>query len=314
MKEAVLVEPKKFNVKEVTKPKINKDEVLIKIKSCGICGSELEPFLGNPGCTYPTKLGHEIAGIIEEAGEAVTCYKVGDLVTGRVSPGFAEYTKGPEKNLLPIPQVMSFDEASMAEPIACIVSAVKRIPVKIGDKVAVIGCGFMGLLLIQCLAQRLAESITAIDMRKETFEMAQKCGASLCLSPADSNFNEQVAEITKGNKFDVVVEVTGSNKALELAGELTRIRGSLVIFGYHQGIRNVNMQQWNWKGLDVINAHERSDEVYMNSMEIGLNLLHKGKITLDGLITHKFPLGQINDAFKACTEKTNGCIKAVINP
>jgi len=298
----------------VEKPKINKNEVLIKIKSCGICGSELDPFIGNPNSTYPVMLGHEIAGIIEEAGVEVTGFKVGDLVTGRVSPGFAEYIKGTEKNLLHIPKGMTFDEASMAEPIACIVSAMKRIPVHIGDKVAVVGCGFMGLLLIQCLSQRLAERIIAIDIRKETFEIAKKCGAYACLSPTDSDFNEQVLEHTKEKKFDIVVEVTGSNKALDLAGEITRIRGCLAIFGYHQGIRNVNMQQWNWKGLDVINTHERSDEVYMNSMEIGLNLLNMKKIVLDGLLTHKHPLGQINEAFLACTKKTNGCIKAIINP
>ncbi|MEM2514482.1 MAG: zinc-binding dehydrogenase, partial [Candidatus Bathyarchaeia archaeon] len=122
-------------------------------------------------------------------------------------------------------------------------------------------------------------------------------------------------DATDGRGADVVIEAVGEQSSLDVATKIAKIRGTLVIFGYHVGEpRIIDMERWNWKGLDVINAHERETEVYMEGMRIGINLLSKGKIKIKPLITHIYPLEQINRAFTEIEVKIKGLIKAVITP
>jgi threonine dehydrogenase-like Zn-dependent dehydrogenase len=111
----------------------------------------------------------------------------------------------------------------------------------------------------------------------------------------------------------VVVEATGYQMPLDLAADLTRVRGRLVIAGYHQGgPRTVNMQLWNWRGIDVVNAHERDPEIYKRGMEEGVALLAEGKLDLDPLITHTFPLEDIDRAFATTEGRPDGFLKSVV--
>jgi threonine dehydrogenase-like Zn-dependent dehydrogenase len=116
-----------------------------------------------------------------------------------------------------------------------------------------------------------------------------------------------------GRSFDVVIEAVGNQEALDLATNLTRERGRLIIAGYHQdGPRTVNMQLWNWRGLDVINAHERETSVYIQGIREAVDAVASGKLNLAPLLTHQFPLDQINRAFDAMHNRVPGFCKAVI--
>lgn len=179
----------------------------------------------------------------------------------------------------------------------------------------VIGCGFMGLLLIQLASLRSPSSIAAIDINDERLKLAADLGADLTINPHEVDAVKYVRGFTNGRGADVVIEATGEQTPLDMATEMVKIRGRLVIFGYHVGeSRSINMQMWNWKGLDVINAHERESEVYMEGMRIGIMLLSKGKIKLKTLITHRYPLTEINRAFDNVDMKVRGLIKAVVIP
>jgi threonine dehydrogenase-like Zn-dependent dehydrogenase len=122
-----------------------------------------------------------------------------------------------------------------------------------------------------------------------------------------------VNEITGNNLCDCVIEATGFQQPLELASLLTRIRGRLVIAGYHQdGNRSINIQQWNWKGIDVINAHERNEQVYINGIHKAIELVKNGIFKIDELITHKFPLESLSTAFEHMIDRPEGFLKALV--
>jgi threonine dehydrogenase-like Zn-dependent dehydrogenase len=120
---------------------------------------------------------------------------------------------------------------------------------------------------------------------------------------------------TGGNLADVVIEATGKQMPLDLGADLTRVRGRLIVAGYHQdGPRTVNMQLWNWRGLDVINAHERDPQIYKSGMEEGVRLLAARELDLEPLITHRFPLSDIERAFQTAEERPEGFIKSLVLP
>ncbi len=316
MKIAVLRGVKNFMIEEASIPSLEADEVLMHVKACGVCTSELYLWNGKfKNVVFPSYLGHEPSGVIEEVGRNVGGFNVGDHVTFLSETGcFAEYAKAKKSNIVKIANNIPFEEA-LGEPIACAVNGIRRSNIQFGDNVVVIGCGFMGLLLIQLASLRSPSSIVAIDINDERLKLAADLGADLTINPREADAVKYVMGITNGKGADVVIEATGEQKPLDMATEMVKIRGRMVIFGYHVGeLRSINMQMWNWKGLDVINAHERESEVYMEGMRIGIMLLSKGKIKLKPLITHKYPLEEINRAFNDMDMKIKGLIKAAVIP
>lgn len=317
MKMAVLRNVRNFVIEGAPMPDIGKDEVLIRVKACGICTSELYLWNGKfKGVNFPLYLGHEPSGVVEAIGEEVTNINVGDRVTflSEVGRCFAEYAKAKKNNVIKIPDHISFEEA-LGEPIACAVNGIRRSNINLGDTVVIIGCGFMGLLLIQLAALRGPSEIIAVDTNDERLKIAENFGAELTLNPLRTDPIECIMEITDRKGADVIIEATGEQAPLDMATKIAKVRSKLVIFGYHVGKpRIIDMERWNWKGLDVINAHERESEVYMEGMLIGIELLSKGKIKVKPLITHVYPLEQINRAFKEIETKIKGLIKAVIIP
>jgi len=317
MRVAVLRGVRNFVVEDVPQPEVGEDEVLIRVKACGVCTSELYLWNGKfKGLSFPLYLGHEPSGVIEAVGERVDGLSVGDRVTflSEVGGCFAEYAKAKKSNIVRIPESVSFEEA-LGEPIACAVNGIRRSNISVGDTVAVIGCGFMGLLMVQLANLRGPSEIIAMDINDERLKIAEEFGADKTINPLSSDPIKYVMESTDGKGADVVIEATGEQTPLDIATKIVRIRGTLVIFGYHVGApRTIDMERWNWKGLDVINAHERSPEVYMEGMRIGIKLISKGKLKIKPLITNIYPLEQINKVFADIDAKVKGLIKAVITP
>jgi threonine dehydrogenase-like Zn-dependent dehydrogenase len=154
--------------------------------------------------------------------------------------------------------------------------------------------------------------IVAVSQRRSGLEAVLGLGADEALTYGD-DVRGRIAELSGGRLADVVIEATGRQAPLDLAAELTRVRGRLVVAGYHQdGPRTVNMQLWNWRGLDVVNAHERDPEVYRSGMEEGVRRLAAGEIDLAPLLTHPFPLSEINRAFDLAEARPEGFLKSLV--
>lgn len=284
-------------------------EVRVRVAHCGVCASNVPPWEGRGWFSYPLDPGapgHEAAGVIEEIGGEVEGWSAGERVAYIGERGFAEIEHVPARNLLRLPP--GLDRDFLAEPLACAMNIFRRSAVCEGDVVAIVGPGFLGRLLIP-LAIGAGATVLAVSRR----ECPRADGAALIVGHDAAQVTGAVQEVTNGRLCDVVIEATGKQEPLDLAAELTRIRGRLVIAGYHQDPRRVNMQLWNWRGLDVVNAHERDPAVYLEGMKLALDAVQSGRWKVDGLISDRFPLDQLSEALRCTAERAPGFTKAVID-
>jgi threonine dehydrogenase-like Zn-dependent dehydrogenase len=314
MKAAAMVKPGSFSVFDIEIPTPGPNEVLVRVKACGVCSSELGIWKNNNmKVEKPLFIGHEVSGVVEEVGGDVTQLAPGDRVSVFTEKGgYAEYVTVPEKAVIKIADHVPF-ELALGEPIACAMNGTKRSGVQVGDTVVMIGLGFMGGLILQGIKLKGASRIIAIDPREESKELARKLGVDVILNPNEEDIEKRVIELTDGLGADVVIESTGYQEPLNLATKLVKIRGRIVIFGYHQGgPRTIDVQTWNWKGLDIVNAHERDPDVYIQGMRTGITLLNNHQLKMEPLVTHYFTIDQINEAFETAAKKPQGFIKAVI--
>jgi threonine dehydrogenase-like Zn-dependent dehydrogenase len=189
----------------------------------------------------------------------------------------------------------------------------RRSGISAGQTVAVVGVGFLGALLTR-LAKDAGARVIAISRRPFSLDVARDMGADE-LVPMDDHWRiiERVKELTGGAFCDRVIEAVGKQWPLDLAGELTRERGRLVVAGYHQdGPRQVNMQLWNWRGIDVVNAHERDPQVYVDGIRAAVDAVASGRLDPSPLYTHAFPLDRLGDALDATRDRPDGFLKALI--
>lgn len=279
MRAAVLVAPGKLEVASVPVPTPGPGEVRVRLEGSGICGSNLPPFEGRPWFRYPFPAGapgHEGWGTIDELGPGVLGFSRGDRVACISSRAFADFDVVPASSTIRLAAALD-GEAFPAEPLACCLNVFRRSDVHAGKDVAIVGIGFLGAVLVR-LAANAGARVIAISRRPFALEVARGMGASETLVLEDrAALVERVSALTGGKLCSVVVEATGLQGPLDLASELVRERGRLVIAGYHQdGRRSVDMQLWNWRGLDVINAHERDPAVYVEGMLLAAQAVASG--------------------------------------
>jgi threonine dehydrogenase-like Zn-dependent dehydrogenase len=316
MRYSQLVAPRTSEVVEVPTPVPGAGEVLVQVQASGVCASELHPWAdGRP--EYPHRFGHEPMGTVVAVGPEVTRFSEGDRVTGLFNKAHADLCVAKEDVLLPLPDGVG-EENALGEPLACLVNAQRRTPVELADRVALIGLGYMGLGMLQLLKLRWPSQIVAIDVREEAREAAVALGADESYDPSRvpdeykiTNFGDWQSD----RGFDVVVEGSGTQPGLTLAGEMVRAHGVLSILGYHQGgPRQVEIGMWNWKAIDVVNAHVRRRADLLESMRIGLELTAHGLIDLGALVTHRYSLDEVDRAYTDLQQKPPGFIKAVVHP
>jgi threonine dehydrogenase-like Zn-dependent dehydrogenase len=316
MRYSQLISPQVSEVVEGDAREPGPGEVKVRIIACGVCASELHPW-DRGVAAYPSRLGHEPVGVVEAVGDGVTQFAPGDRVTGLFLEAFSDTAIAPEEILLPVPEGLA-DENAMGEPLACLVNAQRRTPVELADRVALIGLGYMGLGMLQLLKLRGPSRIIAIDVREEAREHAKKLGADEVYHPNDVPEEYHLTrweDWESGRGLDVVVEASGTQPGLTLAGKLVRAHGILSILGFHQGgDRQVDVEMWNWKAIDVVNAHVRRRADLLESMRIGLELEAKGLIDMGSLVTHRFALNEVDQAYTALRDKPEGFIKAVVFP
>ena len=315
MKAAVLVGPQQVEIQEVAVPSLREGDILVRVEGCGVCGSNLPVWEGRPWFSYPLppgQPGHEAWGRIVRLGSAVEGMQVGDRVAMLSYAGYAEYDTAAASAAVLLPANLD-GRPFPAEPLACAMNVFARSGIRSGDTVAIVGIGFLGALLTSLAAQAGARVI-AITRRPFALEIARAAGAAHTLVMDDHwRLIEAVKQLTGDVGCDVVIEAVGQQWPIDLAAELTRIRGRLVIAGYHQdGPRQVNMQLWNWRGLDVINAHERDDAVYVAGMHAAVAAVSAGQLDPGPLFTHILPLDQIAAAFTLLSARPDGFLKALI--
>jgi threonine dehydrogenase-like Zn-dependent dehydrogenase len=236
-------------------------------------------------------------------------------VTGLIHKGFAEYTIAPETHLVPVPEGLP-DEAALGEPLSCVISGMRRTPIELGDCVAVVGVGFMGLLSLQAANLKGPAQLIAVDTRPDALKQTLNYGATRILSPEDISpplCLDTWDGIAKNYGVDVAIEAAGNPHALTLAGRMVKAHGTLAIVGFHQGgVVPIDMELWNWKALSIINAHERRHAYQMDCMARGLRLVEAGKLHLAPLVTHRFPLDKVDTAFNTLMSKPADFVKAII--
>lgn len=312
MWQSVRVAPKTSQLEKRSLPEIGPKDVLIGVKLCGVCASEVHPWLSEG---EPQAFGHEVVGEVVEVGAGVAGLEPPMRVTGLIHKGFAEYAAAPAKLLLPVPETLP-DEAALGEPLACVISGMRRTAIDLGDRVALVGLGFMGLLTLQAARLKGPAELIAIDTREEARGRALSYGADRVLEPSavpPDLLLEAWEDIPKGYGVNVAIEAAGNPHALALAGRMAKEHGVLAIVGYHQGEPvPVNMKLWNWKALSVLNAHERRKDYQMDCMRRGLALLEKGKLDVASLVTHSFSLEHVDDAYSAILDKPSAFVKSII--
>jgi threonine dehydrogenase-like Zn-dependent dehydrogenase len=297
-------------VVDVAEPLPGAGEVLVRIRACGLCASDLNAWRGVPGIEYPLPPGapgHETWGDVVALGADVAGLETGQAVTGLMWNGFAEFGVAVAANLLAVPG--RFGQSSLlGEPLACAMNVVRRSGLRAGDRLAIVGFGYLAGLIVQLLPDGVSNWV-AISRREDSLALALRLGAA-----AAHTYAEIPSELW--DSFDVTIEAAGVQQSLDYATWLTAYGGRLVVAGYHaDGPRTVNMQSWNWKGIDVINAHERQPSVYIDALRQALDrLASHSSVDPSALVTHTFALDEAPRAFAMAEARPPGFVKGLVNP
>ncbi|QSZ60525.1 zinc-binding dehydrogenase [Rhizobium sp. ZX09] len=290
-------------------------QVRIRLEGCGVCASNLTPWSGPEWMQFPTEpggLGHEGWGVIDRVGASVDDLKIGDRVAALSYHAYASHDIADAGLVVRLPSELD-GHPFPGEPLGCAMNIFERSGIEAGQTVAIIGIGFIGALLTQLAARRGARVI-AISRRPFSLEVAQRMGATELVEMDDHwRIIECVRQLTDGRFCDRVIEAVGKQWPLDLAGELTAERGRLIIAGYHQdGPRQINMQLWNWRGLDVINAHERDPAIYISGMRKAVAAVAAGELDPSTLYTHRYTLNDLDRALNDTRDRPESFLKALI--
>lgn len=305
---------RRIEVRDVDVPEPAEGQVRVRLKGCGVCASNLPVWEGRNWFTYPYQAGapgHEAWGVIDACGKNVKGLEPGRSVAVLSHNSYAQYDVAPVSQVAPLPETLA-DRQFPAEPLGCAVNVLKRCRPQPGEIAAVVGAGFLGTLVTALLSQR-GHAVIVLSRRAFALKKAIECGAAYTINIDDPDAVNTVRELTGGRGCSLVIEAVGGQKALDIATELTGERGRLALAGYHQdGLRHVNMQVWNWKGLDVINAHERQTEVYMQGIREAIELTEQGAIPLSTLLTHRYRLEDLSQAMTDLKERPEGFLKGCV--
>lgn len=343
MKALVLDEYNQLNYRDFPDPEIRPDEVLIEVKACGICGSDVHGMDGSTGRRKPPLImGHEASGVITETGTEVKNWKAGDRVTfdstvyplndwftlkGHynlsdnrqvlgVSPGeyrrqgaFAEKVAVPQHILHQIPDGVSFEEAAMVEPVAVAAHAINVSGLRPGSNALVVGAGMVGVFVVQLLKLFGANPIIAIDIDEQKLDLAKKFGADFAFNSKEKNNSVKILKLTKNRGADFAFEVVGITETVLTSIENTRKGGTVVLVGNLSPQIQFPLQQVVTREITVQGSCAINGEY-----EMILDLLAEKKLAIKPLISAVVPLSEGAKWFKRLYNKEPGLNKVILVP
>jgi 2-desacetyl-2-hydroxyethyl bacteriochlorophyllide A dehydrogenase len=315
MQAAVIAGERTLRIADAALPQPGRGEVRVRLEGCGVCASNLPVWQGRPWFQYPLTPGapgHEGWGVVDAAGDDVAHLRPGDRVAILSNRAYAEYDIAAADSVVPIPSALA-GRSVPAEAVGCAMNIFRRSDIQPNQTVAIIGAGFLGNALVQ-LGNAAGARVIAVSRRESARELAAACGAAETI-PMDDHMRivTRIKDLTGGAGAERVIECVGTQWPLDIAGDVIAEGGRIVIAGYHQdGPRQVNMQQWNWLGIDVINAHERNPKNYVRGMREGMDAIVAGTLNLDFLLTHTYALDQLGQALDHVADRPDGFVKGVI--
>lgn len=343
MKALVLEQPNQLVYKEVSKPVIAPDDVLIQVKATGICGSDIHGMDGSTGRRIPPLImGHESAGIIVQVGSNVSGWQVGDRVTfdstvycqkchycqrGEINlcdnrrvlgvscsdyrqhGAFAEFVGVPQHILYRLPDDLTFTQAAMTEPVAIAVHAVRRSAFDPKSTAVVVGTGMIGLLIVQALRQAGCDQIIAVDRDPGRLSLAVELGAEVGLHSEHDDVVQRVMQITGNRGADVAFEVVGITPTLKLAVQVLRKGGQLTLVGNLSPGVELPLQSVVTREL-TLNGSCASRGEYVDC----LNMIARGEINVNALISAVAPLSEGASWFKRLYDSEPGLLKVILVP
>jgi threonine dehydrogenase-like Zn-dependent dehydrogenase len=312
---ACLTGPRHVEVQESEAPDAGPGQVRVRLEGCGVCGSNLPVWEGRSWFHYPLEPGspgHEGWGVIDRVGTGVEGWSVGERVATLSTHSFAEHDCAASDALVRLPSRLD-GWAFPGEALACVMNIFRRSDIQPGQTVAIVGVGFLGACLT-ALATRAGARVVAISRRPFALETAARYGAASLVRLEDAaGAVREARRLVADRGYERVIECVGSQLALDVASQLTGTRARLIIAGYHQdGQRRVDLQQWNWLGLDVVNAHERDPAQYRRGLQEAIDLVSSGQFDPRPLFTHSFPLNEMGAAFEALAQRPDGFLKALV--
>jgi threonine dehydrogenase-like Zn-dependent dehydrogenase len=315
MRAAVITGPGRVEITHLSLPEPGSGQVRVKLEGCGVCASNLTPWAGPEWMRFPTEpgdLGHEGWGVVDAVGAGVDDLVVGDRVAALSYRSYAEYDLVDAAAAVKLPSALA-GQPFPGEPLGCAMNIFKRADIQAGQTVAIVGVGFLGAILTR-LATDAGARVIAISRRSYALDLARRMGAAETVVMDDHQaIIERVKALTDGRFCERAVEAVGKAWPLDLAGELTAERGKLIVAGYHQdGPRQVNMWLWNWRGIDVINAHERDPKVYAEGLRMAVDAVVSGRLDPTSLYTHTYPLERLDAALDATRDRPDGFLKALV--
>ena len=341
MKAAVWVDYGKIEIREVPVPVIGDNEVLLKVRAAGVCITDLHVYtgqfrygrpphiLGHEICGEVVKMGKNVAGlscgqrvVVEttigcghcaacKAGNSNLCEQRTEIGTAPHAGGYAQYVKAPARNLTPVPDAVSDEEAAIMESINCPAGALVRRGVRFGETVAVYGVGPAGLAFIQTAKAMGAGKVIAIARNRKRLERSLSFGADEIICSSEENVPERLRELNGGEGPGLICEATGAPAVIEEACEAVKNAGRIILYGLPaEGTRiQYPVKQIIMKQLEIYGTME-------NPMSWAplLQMVAAGRINVKDMVTHTYSLDQIGDAFALLENKKEDPIKIVVYP
>lgn len=343
MKALVHTKPFTFEMQEFEVPQIAPNEVLVRVKAVGICGSDVHGMTGKTGRRIPPIImGHEAAGVIEKVGSAVTGYKAGDRVTfdstiycntcprclqGQVnlcenrmvigvSPGeyrrhgaMAEYVAIPQHILYRLPEGLSYVHAAMIEPVAIGFHAVGRAGMQLNDSVAVVGCGIIGLCILQAAKLAGCGKLYAVDIDERKLAQAESLGADVLINPKSVDAVKKLTELTGGKGLDVCLEAVGANETVNLAINAVKKGGTVVLVGNVSPEVTMPLQRVVTGEITLSGSCASAGEY-----QACIDMMAAGRIKVEPLVSKVAPLAEGPQWFQTLFEAKEPLLKVVLEP
>lgn len=343
MKAAVLHARRDIRCEDVPTPGIGCEDVLIKVRACGICGSDVPRVWGGAVHFYPIILGHEISGEVVEVGEKVEGLFIGDKVAviplipcftcpacqegrysscrdysfigSRVNGGLAEFVSVPKGNVINLPKKVSFEEGALLEPASVALYALMRGGFRPGERIAILGLGTIGMLVLEWAKIFGAEAIFCSDIVEEKLEIARKLGADHCVNSTKQDIKEIIFD-SSNEGVDLVVEVVGIPTTQVQSLEMVRPRGRIVYVGTPHGSVKFSPEQFEGIVRREVNIAgswmSYSPPFPGRAWTLSSHFLGNRRIKADMLISHRFNIDRIKDAFEVMVDNSGFSEKIMI--